>query len=86
MPRPTSNDLTGAGLSVKLLDMPAAEITTTQRLATALLGRDVRTWITDRRAEGISWRHIAADLAYETDGQVFVSHETIRNWASEVAA
>ena len=37
--------------------------TPTQRLAAAALGQPVTDWIALRRADGRSWREIAADLA-----------------------
>lgn len=59
--------------------------TATQRLANHLLGRDVRDFISERRAEGRAWRYIARDLYDATDGQVDVTYETLRQWAEAAA-
>lgn len=57
---------------------PAA--TPTQRLAETLLGQSLDEWIMARRARGLSWKSIAADLAVTTDGQVDLNRETLRVW------
>lgn len=62
------------------------EETTTQRLATHLLGQPVAGWITRCRADGYTWRRIADELADITDQQVRVSHETARQWAEQESA
>lgn len=54
--------------------------TATQRLASHLLGRDVRDFIAEKRTEGRAWRYIARDLYDATDGQVDVTYETLRQW------
>lgn len=59
--------------------------TPTQRLATVLLGRDVRDFIAERRATNRAWRFIARDLYEATDGQVDVTYETLRQWFGEAA-
>lgn len=64
---------------------PGSE-TPNQRLATVLLGKNVRDFIAERRAEGRSWRLIARDLHSATDGQVDVTSETLRTWAGEAVA
>lgn len=56
-------------------------VTATQRLATHLLGRDVRDFIAERRAENRAWRYIARDLYNATGGQVDVTYETLRQWS-----
>lgn len=60
--------------------------TPTQRLAAAALGQPVTEWIAIRRADGRSWREIAADLADATDGQIVVTHEAVRGWHEATAA
>ncbi len=60
--------------------------TATQRLATVLLGRDVREFIAEKRATGRSWRYVARDLYDATGGQVDVTYETLRQWHDEAAA
>lgn len=60
--------------------------TPTQRLASLLLGSDVRAFIAEKRAAGRPWRFIARDLYEATDGQIDVTHETLRQWYGEVAA
>lgn len=60
--------------------------TPTQRLASVLIGRDVREFVTERRRAGRPWRFIARDLYDATDGQIDVTHETIRHWYDEDAA
>lgn len=54
--------------------------TPTQRLATIYLGQPVDQWVTERRAEGLSWRVIAHDLTDATAGAIVVSHEAVRQW------
>lgn len=71
--------------SSKNLDS-SPRITATQRLASHLIGRDVRDFIAERRDEHRPWRFIARDLYEATDGQIDVTHETLRQWHSEVAA
>lgn len=58
----------------------------TQRLAGMLLGQPVDRWISGRRLAGRSWRLIARDLYEQTNGQVDVSHETLRLWCKDLAA
>ena len=60
--------------------------TPTQKLASIILGQDVREWITQRRDEGRSWRLISRDLYEATNRQVDVTHESIRSWVIEDAA
>ena len=60
--------------------------TPTQRLASVLLGTDVREFIAQKRNEGRTWRFIARDLYEATSGQVDVTYETLRQWHGEAAA
>lgn len=56
-------------------------LTPNQRLAEIILGRPVDDWIRERRATGRSWRLIARDLYEATNGQIDLTHETVRGWA-----
>ena len=56
------------------------------KLASILLGQDVREWINPRRDDGRSWRLISRDLYEATNRQVDVTHEAIRSWVVEDAA
>lgn len=58
----------------------------TQRLASILLGRPLDGWIADQRAAGRSWRLVARDLYEATNGQIDVTHETVRTWFGSEAA
>jgi len=60
--------------------------TSTQRLANLLLDQPVEKWIQARRDRGDSWRRISIELHDLTSGQVSVTGEAIRQWASKVAA
>lgn len=60
--------------------------TPTQRLASILLGSDVRAFISEKRSAGRAWRFIARDLYDATDGQIDVTYETLRQWFGDVAA
>lgn len=60
--------------------------TPTQRLASILLGRPLDGWIAERRAAERSWRLIARDLYEATNGQIDVTHETVRAWFVQDAA
>lgn len=64
----------------------ATDQTPNQRLASLILGQPVQTWIASRRDSGRSWRLVARDLYEATNGQIDVTHETVRNWAEQVAA
>lgn len=55
-------------------------LTSHQRLAEALLGQPLATWVAERRAAGKSWRKIAADLSVSTGGAARISRETLRSW------
>jgi len=54
--------------------------TTTQKLASALLGRPVLEWVAEQREAGWTWRKIAEDLKTATDGQVDITAEALRLW------
>lgn len=54
-------------------------MTSTQILADLLVG-DIDGFVASRRAQSVSWRQIAADLAAATDNRVQVTRETLRNW------
>ena len=41
-------------------------------------------FITDKRAEGLSYARVAVALANFTEGVVDVTGETIRNWAADL--
>lgn len=60
--------------------------TATQKLASHLLGGDVRDFIRVRRDAGRAWRFVARDLYDATAGQVDVTYETLRQWHEDVAA
>jgi len=51
-------------------------------LASVLLGKPVLVWISDQRAEGLTWRTVAQRLAAETDGRIDVTPQTVLNWAA----
>ena len=61
-------------------------MTSTQRLAEILLGQSLEKWITERRAAGLSYDRMAVDLHDRTGGQVSVTGEAIRQWATKDAA
>lgn len=48
-----------------------------------LKGYTLRTWLTDQRDLGHSYRTIADRLADVTDGAVTVSYRTIARWVNE---
>ena len=60
--------------------------TPTMKLASILLGQDVREWISQRRTDGRSWRLISRDLYEATNRQVDVTHESVRSWVAKDAA
>lgn len=51
-----------------------------------LLAQPVDQWIQDRRADGMSWRAITRLLCDKTNGQIDITHETVRAWARQDAA
>lgn len=60
------------------------ETTPTQRLAEVLLDVPLERFVADRRAARRSWRLIARDLNEATQGQVDVTHETLRLWYGDL--
>lgn len=66
--------------------IPHMAKTSTQRLAEIILGQPIEKWIAERRDAGMSYNRIAVDLHDRTGGQVSVTGEAIRLWATEVAA
>lgn len=54
--------------------------TTTHILADHLLDVPLAQYVGAKRAAGESWRNIALGLRDDTDGQVNVTHETLRRW------
>jgi hypothetical protein len=59
--------------------------TPTRRLADLLIDGGVDQFIASARARNASWRSIALDLRDLSDGQINVTPETIRNWASDLS-
>lgn len=59
--------------------MPPAPSRYTQRLAGILLGGSLEEFVRSRRPER-GWRLIHEDLLEATDGEINVSHETLRSW------
>jgi hypothetical protein len=59
--------------------------TPTQRLAEILLRQPVTEYVAAKRAEGRSWRLIARDLYEDTAGEIDVTYETLRGWATSDA-
>ena len=51
-----------------------------QELASVLLGEDVMAWMDRAHAAGSTWRDVAGELSYRTDGVVSVTEQTIHNW------
>ena len=51
-----------------------------------LLGQPVNTWIQTKRDAGRSWRLVSRDLYEQTNGQIDVTHETLRVWIEGRAA
>lgn len=62
--------------------------TPTQRLAELALGRPLDEYVAEKRnaKPRWSWQLIAEQLAEDTNGQVVVTREALRNWYGEVAA
>lgn len=56
-----------------------------QRLATLLLGRPVLDFIAEHRANGASYRAVAAHLRDATSGEIDVSDVTVRAWVLAAA-
>jgi len=58
-------------------------LTSSQRLAGHLLGRPLGDYVTEKRAQERprwSWQDIADQLADDTEGEVAVSAESLRQW------
>lgn len=62
--------------------MPPA--TRTLQLIEVLLGAPLEAWVVARRQEGLSWRSVSAELEKATDGQGYLSRETLRTRFAEV--
>lgn len=60
--------------------------TAKQELASVLLGEDVMTWMDRAHRAGSTWRDIAGELSYRTDGRISVTEQTIHNWRKARAA
>lgn len=54
--------------------------TAAHELADLKLGRPVTEYVAEKRADGKAWRVIARDLYLDTNGEVDVTHETLRSW------
>jgi hypothetical protein len=54
--------------------------TITWQHANVVLGGALDEFVTSRRADGKGWRLIARELWAATDGQVSVTHESLRRW------
>ena len=63
-------------------------LTPTQRLAEAHLRRPLAEYLSEKRnaRPQWSWRLIAEQLAEDTGNEIVVSHETVRQWFTEVVA
>ena len=63
-------------------------LTPTQRLAAVKLGRSLGDYVAEKRKARPrwTWQMIADDLAVDTDGEIVVSREALRQWYGEVAA
>lgn len=72
---------TSAPTSHMVIGVPDAK--PAQRLAEVLLGQPLDQWVAERRAVGMSWRTISADLAVSTQHQLKINRETLRNWYRE---
>ncbi|MDP4015356.1 MAG: hypothetical protein U0990_11485 [Candidatus Nanopelagicales bacterium] len=59
-------------------------MTPNQRLAQLLLGTPLDQWLSTKRTSGTPWRAIARDLYTATNGQIDMSHETIRIWCASL--
>lgn len=51
-----------------------------QELASVLLEEDVMSWMDRAHAAGSTWRDVASELSYRTNGLVSVTEQTIHNW------
>ena len=61
-------------------------LTPLRRLADTLIDGGLDTFVTERRARGVSWRLIARELRERTGGSVDVTEATLRGWFSESTA
>ena len=57
-----------------------------EALAAILIDEPVATYCARLRDEGKSWRSVARQLAQDTDGQVDVTEQTLRNWVASAEA
>ena len=63
-------------------------LTPTQRCAAVKLGRPLVDYVSEKRTARPkwSWELIADQLAADTDGDIVVSREALRQWYGDVAA
>lgn len=54
-------------------------------LTNALLGGTLDALIVAGRQQGHSWEVIARTIWVQTDSQVYVTSQTVRTWAAELA-
>jgi len=66
----------------------AENLTPTQRLAAMKLGRPLADYVAAKRnaRPRWTWQQIADQLADDTDGEIAVSREALRQWYGDVAA
>lgn len=59
-----------------------------QRLAAIELGRSLADYVAEKRTAVPQWpwKLIAEQLAADTDGQIVLSHESLRQWYGQDAA
>lgn len=53
-----------------------------QRLADLILGRPVAAFIAQQRASGLTWPAVADALKEATAGEIAITGEAVRQWAS----
>ena len=63
-------------------------LTPTQRLAAIKLGRPLEEYVNEKRTARPRWPWtlIAEQLEIDTDGEIKVSHEALRQWYGKAAA
>ena len=63
-------------------------LTSTQRLAAMKLGRSLADYVDEKRTAHPrwSWEMIADQLADDTNGEIVVSREALRQWYGQAAA
>ena len=63
-------------------------LTPTQRFAALKLGRPLSDYVAEKRTSvpRWSWAQIADQLADDTDGDIVVSREALRQWYGQAAA